>query len=383
MKEEFALALKDSHTFRCLECGKCTTVCPVSAYNGNFSPRRTISNLLASVDLEECADHLLWTCLTCGLCSYRCPVKVDYNSLMKKVRAAVYSPKAEELFSHGGALQAVMQLMCAPKINQNRLEWIPKDARYSTEKGEVLYFVGCLPYFDAFFEDINVESTQIARQTVKLLNTLDIEPVILPDERCCGHDLLWTGDVDSFKKLNAINLELIKNSGAKTVVTSCAECYRTLLYDVPEYVGSLDVEVIHITQFLHRRLSQLKTNFVSSNPMSVTYQDPCRLGRHADVYIEPRELLEALPNLDLLEMDRSGKRSICCGTSAWTRCDSCSKQIQMDRLREARQTGADLLVTACPKCYVHFTCAQSEKNLPDEKKIIIRDITDVLASFLE
>jgi Fe-S oxidoreductase len=106
--------------------------------------------------------------------------------------------------------------------------------------------------------DIGADSLNIAKATLALINKAGISPVISNDERCCGHDLLWTGDKDGFQKLAELNLKFIKDTGAKTIVTSCSECFRTLVKDYPDYVGELGIEVVHISQFLEKLLEENK-----------------------------------------------------------------------------------------------------------------------------
>jgi Fe-S oxidoreductase len=114
----------------------------------------------------------------------------------------------------------------------------------------------------------------------------------------------------------------------------------------------------------------------------VTYQDPCRLGRHLGVYEAPRTALGAVPGVELVEMRRSGPRALCCAGSAWSSCDRHSKAIQVERLREARATGAEVMVTACPKCQIHLRCAMRDPKLGDEIRIELRDVAEVLAAAL-
>jgi len=281
-----------------------------------------------------------------------------------------------------------MRLTAHPGVKQKRLDWL--DGCRTSQKSEVLYFVGCAPYFEPVFEDIEVSPVNTARNSIKILNALGIEPMLLPNERCCGHDLLWTGDVETFSKLAQINAEMIKESGAKKIVFSCPEGYRTFKIDYPQYV-KLDCEPVHITELLAQNLSrlslqpQVKHEGPSPEVKRVTYQDPCRLGRHLRIYEPPREIMKAIPGLKLVEMEHSAADSICCGTSAWTNCGSYSKKIREERLLEARATGAELLVTACPKCQIHFKCAMVDKGAekgPDVKMEVM-DLVNLVANAIE
>ena len=118
-------------------------------------------------------------------------------------------------------------MQTAPRLAQNRLDRVTPELKVASQ-GETLYFVGCLTYFDAFFSDFNVSLNKIAVHTVKILNGLGIEPVVLADERCCGHDLIWSGDEEPFHKLRDLNMESFRKAGVKTIITACAECSHVL-----------------------------------------------------------------------------------------------------------------------------------------------------------
>jgi Fe-S oxidoreductase len=138
---------------------------------------------------------------------------------------------------------------------------------------------------------------------------------------------------------------------------------------------------MHITEFLVEHLKELK--FKSNGDRHLTFQDPCRLGRHLGIYDPPRELLAALPGVKAVEMRRTKASAACCGGGTWTHCDRYSKRIQVERLLEARTTGAAVMVTACPKCRIHLRCAMKDPNLQEEIEMETRDITEIVASLCE
>lgn len=113
-----------------------------------------------------------------------------------------------------------------------------------------MYFPGCLPFYDAAFDQLNIEGIEIARAAIKILNHLGIEPVVLENERCCGHDQYWQGDLSTFKSLAKLNLEILQKTGAKRIVTTCPECAWTLKHTYPEQVGNTGLEVVHLTELL-------------------------------------------------------------------------------------------------------------------------------------
>ncbi|MBL7108560.1 MAG: (Fe-S)-binding protein [Candidatus Cloacimonetes bacterium] len=375
--------IKKTNVYFCLDCGKCTSICPVALRNPEYSPRKVINAAVHSTPEEFFKSELLWECLTCKTCKERCPSDVYFSGFIRDVRSAAMEKEKKPECSHSGTLQTLMRIMTKPALSQNRLGWVTPNLKTSKES-DYLYFVGCSPYLDAYFEYLDIDTIHSSRSAIKLLNRIGIEPTLLENERCCGHDLLWTGDVENFKKLAELNIEEIKKSGCKKIVVSCPECYNTLKVDYPKYLGDFGIEVIHITKLLVENLENDKLKFRNfKQKIEVTFQDPCRLGRYSGIYEEPRKLLEAIGKLEIIEMPRSRKGSICCGTSAWANCNMVSKQIQTDRLKEAKSTDADLLVTACSKCQIHFKCAMNDENTPESAKIKNVDLISLLADRLK
>lgn len=353
--------LRATNAFHCLDCGKCTATCPVSRVNEQFSPRKQVMKAVFNGEDGVVNDPLLWTCLTCGRCSERCPSNVDFDAFTQRVRVRAFEQGRRPTCTHGGMLQAVMRMMTGEGIKQNRLDWITDDLKVAGE-GETLYFAGCLPHLQAVFsKNYGVNPIDIARSTVRILNALGIEPVVLPNERCCGHDLLWSGDIGGFRSLARLNVDTIRKSGVKQIVTSCAECASCLALDYPMHSEGLGLPVHHLSEFIGDRMGELPLRRVNA---AVTFHDPCRLSRHLNAVDPPRAVLNAIPGLKLLEMPKNGRQSTCCGTSCWMNCNSGSKRIQSGRLMEAEETGSDLLVTACPKCQIHFACAMNSANDP-------------------
>jgi Fe-S oxidoreductase len=265
-----------------------------------------------------------------------------------------------------------MRAQAAPKLAQNRLGWVTPDLGISS-RGDTLYFVGCLTYFETFFSDFGVQLQEIARATVKLLNWMGVEPVVLQNERCCGHDLFWSGDEVSFKQLRQLNLESFQKAGVKTIVTACAECSHVLKDLYPGETQSYPFEVMHLSEYLQGAGFQPERRL----NLTATYQDPCRLGRFQEVYEAPRELMRSI--LELHEMPHFGAGAWCCGNSSWLNCDRYSKQIQVERLSEAKGTQSDLLLTGCPKCQVHLACAMRDANLQRDLRMKVKDLSVVLA----
>lgn len=369
-----------TRAWACYDCGKCTATCPIARAGGTLSPRRHVLSATAPRSDWSLEATSLAACLTCGQCDRRCPAGVHYTDLVRGLRAASFDEGWEPDCPHGGALQSLMRLMADGGTAQDRLGWMTKDLRTAPESGEVFYWVGCTPYYDAFFDDLELSTVEGNRAAVRLLNAMGITPVVSPGERCCGHDLLWNGDRAGFERLARHNVKLVEDSGAELLVVSCAECLRTWKLDYEGLFDGKPPRIVHITELVGERLSDLK--LVDDGAHRVTFQDPCRLGRHLGIYDPPREALASVPGVELVEMRRIRDGAVCCAGGTWSNCDRYSKSVQVGRLREARATGAELLVTACPKCQIHLRCAMHDPNLGADLEIEMRDVAEVVGGAL-
>ena len=374
---ELAEATKKTKAWACYDCGKCTATCPISRSGSDYSPRRHVLEANLGQRQELLQNGTLFSCLTCKLCDQRCPAEVAYTDLVQKLREFAYREGVEPECPHGGALQSVMRMMAKGGTQQDRMGWLTEDLKTEPAKGQVFYWTGCSMYYDAFFPDFQITTLEGTKAAVRLMNKLGVTPVVSPEERCCGHDLLWNGDRKNFELLAKYNVKLVADSGAELLVISCAECLRTWKLDYVPFFEGKPPRIIHMTEFLVERAEELKFK-TNSRQRRVTFQDPCRLGRHLGIYDPPREALAAVPGVELAEMSRSGRAAICCAGGTWSNCDRFAKNIQVQRLKEARATGAEVLVTACPKCQVHFRCAMKDPNLEGDIKIEMQDIAELV-----
>lgn len=365
-------AAQKTQTYHCLDCGVCSGSCPVSRVSPSFSPRIIVEKALLGLGDELLRDSDLWSCLTCSRCYERCPSSINFPEFMRLIREEAAKLGTSGTYAHHGMLQAIPQFQ-VQGVRENKTAWA-REAGEVAETGDTYFFVGCMPYFQVIFRDIGVDSLSVSKNVIKILNAGGITPVVSDSEHCCGHDMLWNGDVELFKKLAVHNVEAIKEAGAKRVVFNCPEGYYTFKHHYPEHLGELDLEIVHFYDLVSDMLKDGALE-LNGEKASYTYHDPCRLGRMAKIYDGPREIINALPGAALLEMERSRENALCCGTSGWVNCSTGSKQIQVERLTEAVATGADYLVTACPKCQIHLTCALGNTDLDIEMK----DLASVLA----
>lgn len=389
-KEQTVAAVKelisDTGAFDCVECGKCTTVCPVAKYDTNFAPRTIVLRAMEGIVDNIAKDRDIWTCITCEQCNAMCPYKVDYTGFIRGMREEAAEFGAAPLCSQGGVIHAVQRIMAKTELKQNRLGWVKKDMQIA-DKGDVFYFVGCLPHYDAIFYDRkDLRLQDICESAVRIMNKAGITPVVSGEEKCCGHDLNWTGDEGNFEKLMDHNLELIKKSGAKKVVFTCPECYRTFKMDYQDLAGNLDFELVHISDFIKQLADsgQLKLPATVEPSSAFTYHDSCRLGRHSGIYDSPRELAKAFSGAKFVEMENTKDKAVCCAVSAWSNCNANAKRIQVERVMEAKKVGADRMLMFCPKCQIHLKCAVQDK-VPVDPALVdvkIEDFTVALARLL-
>jgi Fe-S oxidoreductase len=357
-----------------------------------------VEKLLLGPEAEILADAELWSCLTCRTCSVRCPSQVDYNECTRAARIAARQAGFEGVDTHAGVLRSIMELhskgyrpRAANWLDGENVPGAPASGAEgagaetklkTTKKGADFYFAGCLPYFDVIFTNIELKSTPIARSAVRLMNRAGLVPVVSDAERCCGHDFYWSGNQEGFLKLARYNIQLIRESGAKRVIFVCPEGYHTFGQVYPMHLGKLDFEVAYLADVLlaeargGRLTFQRPVSFPADGNVKVTIQDPCRMGRMMGKTEEARELLRMIPGVELVEMPRNRKDSVCCGSSEWISCVLCNKQIQLERLTEAQDAGASVFVTLCPKCRIHLTCAQYDKD--GKLDVEIRDFFTLL-----
>ncbi len=363
----------------CLDCGKCTSACVVARHDEGFSPRMLVYDAIHENESNILKDDRLWECLTCAACENICASGVKYGEFIRELREGARELGVCGQCTHGGALQSLMHIMTSDDLRQDRLGWA-SDLDIAVTS-DTLFFVGCAPYFDTFFDDLDTKSLKGPTGSITLLNRMGITPALLPNERCCGHDLLNSGDIEGFQALARQNVKEIVQSGATRVVVSCPEGYHTLKTEYPKYLGDTGFEVVHIMELVADAVASSELKFHKVNKR-VAYHDPCRLGRISGIYDEPRAILEAIPGLEVVEMKHHRGNALCCGTQSWMNCGSVNKQIQVELLKEAKATGADILLTACPKCKIHLKCAMHDEVLGQELQIEIKNFAGFVAGAL-
>jgi Fe-S oxidoreductase len=324
-------------------------------------------------------DHWeIWSCMTCGACSEVCTSGVTFHEFIRDVRADNNS-RFPPIQSHNGILREIRRTEAEGRTKGHRADWVTPDLELDPNSDTVL-FIGCTPLFDQLFNAFAKGMLEMPRSAVRLLNAMGIRPMLLDEELCCGHDSYWLGEEETFTKLARLNAESLKRSEAKRVVTFCPECHHTLKDIYPRVVPGFDMDVVNLSELLAKAVEEGRLE-LSSSEDRFTYHDPCKLVRFAGLLEEPRVVVNACG--ELREMPRSGASSACCGNPCWANCDDDTKRWQVERLKEARDTGAETLVTACPKCFVHLSCAQKDYGShKDRERIPLMDLHVLAASRL-
>jgi len=296
----------------------------------------------------------------------------------------------DELIAHKGVYTTIIEIMSQPYINPDRsLEWVPKNIKIA-DKGSILYYVGCIPYFNYEFDKIDV----IALSTLQILSKIEKEPlVIFKEEICCGHDVYWgQGKFETFIELAKKNIKMFEKAGISTIVTACAECYATCKVEYPKLFEdfSQKFEVKHIIEYIYDMWKEGKIEFVGNNEseegISFTYHDPCRLSRFLPkdnaITDNTREIFAELKKLgyNFTEMEHNKLNSLCCGVNSWMNCNEKSKALRYKRMLEAKAAGS-VMLTSCPKCKIHLSCLQDDYE--DISSIEISDFSEFLVNHIK
>lgn len=369
MNDEIRKSFRETKSYFCQECGKCSSACPVTLKFNEFTPRLLVKKALLGFEKDILEDRYIWECLTCNLCNDVCMSDVLLPEFIRTIRKEASKAGNEGVPSHCEVPFAFERLTANPNLKQNRMNWISDDLNIVEDKGDTLLWVGCAPYHETLFSEFDC-STDVPEAAIRILNHLDVTPVVLPNEKCCGHDMYWLGKDEMFSQLMEQNIKAIKSTGAKRIVTACAECYYTLkhLYD-------LDIDVLHISEYLAENINNNKIEFKELENEIITYHDPCRLGRFSNQYDAPRKVLAKIPGIEFREMEKSEHKSPCCGVSAWMNCNDLSKDMRVDKLQSAKSTSAEKLITSCPKCRIHLRCYTSNQNVEPQIDMEIEDLT--------
>ena len=357
--------------FLCYQCGLCTATCPWSEVKA-VSLRKMLR--LAQFGLGGLEGDFLWECTTCKACSVRCPRGVEIPEVIGAARrfVAAMGMEPDRLKTVRGHLGNVGNEWGFPR--EDRMRWAEGLRVRPYEKGmDLLLFVGCTGAYDPRVRNV-------ARSLVRILDAANVRFGVLGNEEACAGDpALRIGDVDLFQSLAAKNVELFREKGVEKVVTVSPHAFTVLKKEYPKLGGAVEVE--HYTELLARLLDEDRIPIRGDGGGTVTYHDPCYLGRHNGVYEAPRKVLESVPGLRLEEMERNRENSLCCGGGGgriFLETPPGERFSDM-RVGQAEATGANVLVSACPYCMVMLE--DSTKTVA-KGPLVVKDVAEVVAGAL-
>ncbi len=354
----------------CAQCGTCTASCPTKEVS-DFNIRKLVRHL--QLEIHEDPEFLKkdpWLCTLCFRCQELCTEGLAIPKLVWALR--------ELALEKGSAPKAVKGLHGI--VNENNspfeLKGREKTSRIqppleSLEDSKTLFWLGCTP---------SIKVPNIVNSTAKIMKRKGLDFKVLENEPCCGEPLICLGLMEEAKVIAERVVESIKGAGIEQIIVPCSGCFNAFTQLYPEILGVelSGVEVLHSSQFLEKNLSELKLE----TPMRVTYHDPCTLGRHANIYEEPRKVLEKIENLELIEMDRNREFSSCCGGGGGL--PSLNQKMPMEiaekkLTKEVLPLDVDALVTSCPMCYMNFKFTATKNKIP----LKIYDLSEIVAMCVE
>jgi Fe-S oxidoreductase len=393
----------------CTECGRCQDQCPAWATDKPLSPKLVIMDLrdqmfASSKELlaggepaadgvaakalvpDVIEDDVLWSCTTCGACVEQCPVDIEHVDTIIDMRR--YQVLMEARFpSEAGTMLRNIENQGDPwgLGASHRLDWtqgldfeVPVVDSTIPDDVEYLFWVGCAGALD--------ERARRTTQTIaRLLHGAGVSFAVLgPKESCTGDPARRLGNEYLYQTQAQTNVETMKAANVKKVVASCPHCFNSIAREYPALGG--DFEVVHHTQLLDKLLSEGRLRPSTRVDSNVTYHDPCYLGRHNEVYDEPRGVLSHVPGVQVTEMHRHRRTGFCCGAGGarmWLE-ERIGKRINVNRTDEALATGADVVSTACPYCLIMLDDAtkarQAEGTTPESVRVL--DVAQVLEQSL-
>ena len=378
-----------SQIHRCFRCGYCKFPTDYSSFNCPSYRRFRFDSystggrlwliyawLKGDIEWSEHLAEILYACTTCKNCVEQCPMKfagdiVDWmvGARSDMVEKGKIPPRVARFFEAVHGYGNPLKL-----LRSDRDAWADGTKRY--EPGdEYLFYVGCLGSYDE-------NAQKMSKSLAELLNKAGVSFGILgSEEECCGNEIYMLGEMGLFQVLAEKNTQQFKELGVKKIVTLSPHAYNVMRNNYS--AAGANFQVYHYTQLLSDLIKKNKIK-LSQNKAKVTYQDPCFLGRYNKIYDEPRQILQSIPGIELIEMERNRQDAFCCGGG--------SGNFVMDllagsedspgrvRVREAYETGADTLAVACPSCLTIFTDAVKTEDL--DEKLTVKGISQIVMESL-
>jgi heterodisulfide reductase subunit D len=374
------LKRQEEDVLSCNLCGYkfCMHFCPVYDLTKSEASFSTGLNhyawgvLKGLVDYTSSAVEQIYKCTLCGSCrDARCVApsmgeSVDTPKIIQAMRSDIVAQgKApERMIRWGEIVRSSHNVYNKPR--KERFNWAP-GYLLSKEKADLVYFAGCVSSY---------LHTEIPKAVIKILSGLDIDFALMKEEACCGLPMLESGQRDIAEELAISNLKSIKKMGAKKVLFSCPSCFKAFDEYAEEFGLTLDFEPVFIVDYLEELINRGRLKLTKKIKEKVTYHDPCHLGGKIKKYDSPRRLINLVPGLELVEMERSKELRRCCGAGGQVKklFPELSMRLAEKRIEDVLSTGAHDLVTCCPSCKENLKDFAG-KNSSGSK---VYDITEII-----
>ncbi len=367
---------------RCFRCGYCKFTHEYSDFNCpsykkyRFETYSTGGRLwliygIINGDLQwsqNLAD-VLYACTTCGNCTENCRF-VKFNDFVVDIIEAARAEAVENGFCPENQKKLLELTSNTQMFNPyGELNSDNEDLKKKydlPDEAEWIYYIGCTS---------NYRQKNLRDATLRFLKKANLD-FTLVDEHCCCSPIIRTGQLSPVKDFINYNITQIRNAGATKVITSCAGCYRTLKNDWIKYSTEYGFEVYHTVELVKQLLDEGKLKFKSEYNKTVTYHDPCHVGRHSGLYEVPREVYKKIPGLKLVEMKRNRENAWCCGAGGGVKIGypDWSVEISGERLEEAKEIGATIISSICPFCRTNLSDANDKYNMGFE----VIDLIEIL-----
>lgn len=366
--------------YRCTRCGVCRAkynekvhyVCPVLENTAGFDHycgRGRIATARGILEGEfaysDALIDVVYTCLGCENCREQCGSMDPETGKPLTDTARIVKAMREEIVELGKGPKVMSEVARAVAEKKNSFGMSLEKKKALAQKfelpstGDLLFFSGCYSVF---------RDPKEADDTIKILKKTGEDIAYLGDEEwCCGVMQYWDGNTRVMRDMAFHNMEVIEKSGAKKIVTPCSGCFDTIKDIYPEIIeDELPFEVVHFSEYLADLLDEGKLKFEKELNKTVTYHDPCHLGRHAGVYEQPRKVIKAIPGVELVEMERNRSAAFCCGSgigSVRATHPEMALRITDSRIGEALATGAQVVTSACPMCVEQLELSGKKKKV--------------------
>lgn len=366
---------KEYTLLECIQCGRCTGGCPVSMKTA-LNIRGIIYEVLVEDQIDPSIMAVLWDCTNCLTCTLRCPKDIKPADVIIGLRGYIVGegkgvpPRVRDAlmsaFTRGNTLGF------ATEGRDGWTEGLDFEVANVLDAGEtdLLLYVGCTPAYDPRVQPVTRALARVFQQAGIEFGTMGI------DEQCCGNEIRRIGEAEGFADMVAGAHEMFAEFQAQRMVAVSPHCYNAFHN---EY-GQMPFPVQHYTQLLAELLDAGKLMLRRDVGKKVTYHDPCFLGKHNQIYDEPRHILRAIPGLEFQDLDRSRERSVCCeggGGRMWAEGTNLEERLAHQRVRDAVALGADVLAVACPFCLL--TLEDAVKILGLDDQIRVMDIMELVA----